>query len=87
MTGLSKYAQYIPDREPVLVLGTVLPPLLLGLLVAAASRIGITFAEEELLLLGAGCLLASNVIVRKFTFSKTTYETDVIAALETEPPK
>lgn len=64
--NLTDALKYIPDKQPVLVGGPILAGLLLGAIVAIASRIGITFSQDELVLLGIVCYIASGAIVKKF---------------------
>jgi len=69
MSGLDKYLRYIPDKEPALLGGPLLAALLIAVIVEGGARLGITFTETELPLIGLGCLFAAGAIVRRFTTS------------------
>lgn len=83
---MDRFLRYIPDKEPVIG-ANVLAAVLLGVVVLIAERLGITFSESELLLLGTVAFVGATALARHLAFAPATYHEDVDAALHEEPPK
>jgi hypothetical protein len=83
---VDRFLKYTTGREPV-ISSSVIAALLLGAVVLVAERLGITFSETELLLLGSAALIAAGYVGRRYAIAPDTYAEDVSAALHAQPPE
>ena len=79
--GLDRFLRFTTQEEPVLSVG-----LVAAIALALVDRF-FNLTDGDLALYGPIAVLVTSVIMRRFVYSPATHETDVIAALETEPPK
>lgn len=82
---MDRFMRYTTGREPVLST-SVIAAVILGLVVLAAERFGITLTETELLLLGSVALVVAGIIGRHLAFSPETHAAEVDVALRTPVP-
>lgn len=83
---MDRFLRYTSGKEPVITINLV-AAIGFGVVVTVLERAGISLSETELTLLGAAFLAGATFLARAKVFSPDTYEADVEAALETEPPK
>lgn len=81
MTGLDRFLRFTSEKEPVLSIG-----LVAAIALAIADRF-LNLSDGDLAIYGPIAVLVVSVIMRRFVYSPASYQEDVQAALETEPPK
>lgn len=82
---MDRFLKYTTGKEPVITVN-VIAALGLGLFVLMAERLGVTFTEVELGVLGSAFFIGATWLARSAVFSPETYYKDVDEALQQDPP-